>query len=131
MRGFVEHVDAMLDFLANAQLPTGELPYIVDGPYEKGRVHYLCYQYNAFQFLKLAWAAALRADPRIAPHPLGARRLPCPRRYPRPGASAADCFHVKPETDYFTAVLAAALWEAKLRLSSDWRSHRDGVARRD
>ena len=40
------------------------MPYIVDGPYEKGRIHYLCYQYNAFQFLKLAWAAALRPDPR-------------------------------------------------------------------
>ena len=71
----------MLDFLANSQLPTGELPYIVDGPYEKGRIHYLCYQYNAFQFLKLAWAAALRADPRTRRILVGARRLPCQRRY--------------------------------------------------
>jgi hypothetical protein len=29
------------------------------------------------------------------------------------GASAADCFHSMPETDYYTAVLAAALWEAQ------------------
>jgi hypothetical protein len=109
---FIEHVDAMLNFLANTQLPTGELPYIVDGPHEKGRPHYLCYQYNAFQFLMLAWAAALRADPqtrRILPALAGFLA----KGVTKVGASAADCFHVAPETDYYTAVLAAALREAK------------------
>jgi hypothetical protein len=109
---FVEHVDGMLEFLVNTQLPSGELPYIVDGPYEKGRTHYLCYQYNAFQFLKLAWAASLRPDPRTQ------RILPAlagflARGITPSGASAADCFHSKPETDYYTAVLAAALYEAQ------------------
>ena len=113
---FLEHVDAMLDFLLNAQLPSGELPYIVEGPYEKGRPHYLCYQYNAFQFLKLAWAAALRADSRID------RMLPALAGFlaggvGQDGTSLVDCFNAKPETDYFTAVLAAALREAgKLRI---------------
>jgi hypothetical protein len=109
---FVEHVDAMLDFLAHTQLPTGELPYIVDGPYEKGRTHYLCYQYNAFQFLKLAWAGALRSDSwthRI----LSALAGFLAQGVTQTGASAADCLHKKPETDYFTAVLAAALQEAQ------------------
>jgi hypothetical protein len=117
---FLEHVDAMLDFLASTQLPTGELPYIVGGPYEKGRDHYLCYQYNAFQFLKLAWAASLRADPRLD------RILPALAGFlnhgvTKTGASAADCFHAKPETDYFTAVLAAALREAEKWQIADWR----------
>ena len=117
---FVAQVDAMLDFLASVQLPTGELPYIVDGPYEKGRIHYLCYQYNAFQFLKLAWAAALRPDPRMD------RILPAlagflAKGVTRTGASAADCFHATPETDYFTAVLAAALWEAEKLPIADYR----------
>ena len=102
----------MLDFLANTQLPTGELPYIVDGPYEKGRIHYLCYQYNAFQFLKLAWAAALRSDPRTH-RILSALAGFLAKGVTKTGASAADCFHAKPETDYFTAVLAAALREAR------------------
>ena len=61
--------------------PPGSCPTLWTGPYEKGRVHYLCYQYNAFQFLKLAWAAALRADPPDAADPFGARRLPCQRRH--------------------------------------------------
>jgi len=108
---FVEHVDAMLDFLANTQLPTGELPYIVDGPYEKGRIHYLCYQYNAFQFLKLAWAASLRPDSRVRSI-LSALAGFLAKGATDAGASAADCFHANPETDYFTAALAAALREA-------------------
>ena len=109
---FIKHVDGMLDFLANFQLPTGELPYIVDGPYEKGRIHYLCYQYNAFQFLKLAWAAALRPDPRTH-RILSALAGFLAKGVTKTGASAVDCSHVKPETDYFTAVLAAALREAQ------------------
>ncbi len=109
---FLGHVDTMLEFLSSTQLPTGELPYTVDGPYEKGRNHYLCYQYNAFQFLKLTWAASLRPDPRLD------RILPALAGFlaqgvTKTGASAADCFHAKPETDYFTAVLAAALREAE------------------
>ena len=108
---FVEHVDAMLDFLAAAQLPTGELPYIVDGPYEQGRIHYLCYQYNAFQFLKLAWVAALRADERTL-RILSALAGFLAQGVTKAGASAVDCSRARPETDYYTAVLAAALWEA-------------------
>jgi len=117
---FVEHVDAMMDFLVNAQLPTGELPYIVDGPYEKGRAHYLCYQYNAFQYLKLAWAAALRSDPRTH-HILSALTGFLAQGVSKAGASLVDCFHAKPETDYFTAVLAAALREAQKLAIGDWR----------
>ena len=117
---FLEHVDAMLDFLVSAQLPTGELPYIVDGPYEKGRAHYLCYQYNAFQSLKLAWANALRPDPRLE-RLLSALAGFLARGVTKAGASAADCFHSKPETDYYTAVLAAALWEAEKLPLADGR----------
>jgi hypothetical protein len=108
---FLAHTDALLDFLVDAQLPSGELPYIVDGPYEKGRIHYLCYQYNAFQFLKLAWAEALRPDPRTRGVLSGLTRF-LAKGVTETGASAVDCFCGKPETDYFTAVLAAALWEA-------------------
>jgi hypothetical protein len=109
---FTEHVDAMLDFLADTQTPTGELPYVVDGPYETGRIHYLCYQYNAFQFLKLVWAAALRSHARTHLI-LSALAGFLAHGVCKTGASAADCFHATPETDYYTAVLAAALWEAK------------------
>ena len=108
---FATHVGPMLDFLAAVQLPSGELPYIVEGPYERERVHYLCYQYNAFQFLKLAWSEALLPDPRTRKVLASLARF-LSRGVTASGASAADCFHRMPETDYFTAVLAAALQEA-------------------
>lgn len=108
---FREHVGGMLDFLAAVQRPSGELPYVVESPYEKAREHYLCFQYNAFQFLKLAWSA--RLDPGSAAGPI-AGRLACflERGVTAEGASAADCRHRLPEVDYYTAVLAAALHEA-------------------
>jgi hypothetical protein len=109
---FIEHVDAMLDFLVGTQLSTGELPYIVDGPNEKSRIHYLCYQYNAFQFLNLIWADALRSDPRTH-RILSALAGFLSQGVTKSGASAANCFHAKPETDYYTAVLATALREAE------------------
>ncbi len=107
-------VDAMLEFVAATQLPNGELPYIVDGPHEAGRDHYLCFQYNAFQFLKLAWSDRLRPSattreilPRLARFLAQGVRTN--------GSSAEDCFHITsgPEVDFYTAVLAAALWEAR------------------
>ena len=108
---FDAHVGPMLDFLAAVQLPSGELPYIVESPYERGRVHYLCYQYNAFEFLKLVWAELPGSDSptRKVLEPL-ARFLAL--GVTESGASAADCSSRLPETDYFTAVLAAALHEA-------------------
>ena len=115
---FLEYVDPLLDFLASAQLSTGELPYIVDGPFEKGRPHYLCYQYNAFQYLKLAWAAALRPDSRFDRLLAGLGGF-LAGGLTHTGASAADCFRERPETDYYTAALAAALQEATARGASE------------
>ncbi|HEV2491786.1 MAG TPA: hypothetical protein VG204_01800 [Terriglobia bacterium] len=118
---FLEHVDPLLDFVAAVQLPSGELPYIVEGPYEAERVHYLCFQYNAFQFLKLAWLARIFQAPggsteaartgRAITIARGLARFLL-RGVTASGASAADCSHQRPELNYHTAVLAAALYEA-------------------
>lgn len=114
---FLEHVSALRDFAAAVQLPTGELPYILGNQYENSRPHYLCYQYNAFQFLHLAWSNSLMpgcwAD-------LVIRRL---ARYLETGvqptgACSKDCRHARgggPEVDYYTAVMGAALYEASRR----------------
>jgi hypothetical protein len=107
---FLEQVEGLLEFVATVQLPSGELPYVVASRHEQGREHYLCFQYNAFQFLKLAWSARLKpatqADAILA-------RLPrfLAQGVTASGASAADCSHAEPEVDYYTAVLAAALRE--------------------
>ncbi|HLW78830.1 MAG TPA: hypothetical protein VKU44_04440 [Terriglobia bacterium] len=116
---FLDHVPALLDFVAAVQLPSGELPYIVGGPLEPGRVHYLCFQYNAFQFLKLAWlssALAAASDADALASRAHAIMAPLARFLERgvtaSGACAADCSHQRPELDYHTAVLGAALGEA-------------------
>jgi hypothetical protein len=106
-----EHVAALLEFIAAVQMENGELPYVIESPYERGREHYLCYQYNAFQFLELVRAS------RLAPESPATRVLPRLAAFlasgvTPEGASRADCFRETPEMDYHTAVLAAALGEA-------------------
>lgn len=111
---FVAHVPGLVRFVESVQLPTGEIPYIVEGPNERARPHYLCYQYNAFQFLYMAWAE------RLQPGTWKKESLARLARFIRGGvqangACANDCSSAGaggPETDYYTAALGAALHEA-------------------
>lgn len=111
---FAAHVPAMVRFVESVQLPSGEIPYIVDGPNERARQHYLCFQYNAFQFLYMAWAE------RLAPGTWKKECLAALARFIRGGvqangACANECAAAGaggPETDYYTAALGAALHEA-------------------
>ncbi|MGD0124287.1 MAG: hypothetical protein ABSF46_02930 [Terriglobia bacterium] len=112
---YLEHVGALLDFAASAQLPSGELPYIIGNQYEQSRPHYLCFQYNAFQFLHLAWSNAVRPGrwaeqliPKLAGF-LATGVQPT-------GACAKNCRYAAgggPEVDYYTGAMAAALHEAR------------------
>lgn len=124
---FLEHVSGLLEFVASVQLPSGELPYVIPSPYERGREHYLCFQYNAFKFLELARCAAFEPGrPARALLPALARFLE--GGVNSSGASAIDCGsrgRTWPEVDYYTAVLAAALGEAaKLGLADRELSQR-------
>lgn len=111
---YLDHVQGLLDFVKAVQLPSGEIPYIVDGPYEKGREHYLCFQYNAYQFLHLAWSN------RIKPGDWAKSVLPSLARFLEKGvqptgACANNCASARgggPEVDYYTVALGAALHEA-------------------
>ncbi|MEJ2008647.1 MAG: hypothetical protein P8Z30_10920 [Acidobacteriota bacterium] len=116
---YLEHVSGMMDFVRQVQLPSGELPYVVESPYERRREHYLCYQYNAFQFLKLAWCQRLSPLDSVAAILPGLARFLATGVTPS-GACAEDCFSQRPEVDYYTAALAAALGEAvRLGLIAD------------
>jgi len=114
---YLDHLEALMDFVAAVQLPSGELPYVVESPYERGRQHYLCFQYNAFEFLKLAWAQSLKPQTPADSLLSGLARF-LKGGVAATGASAADCASSGgrgPEVDYYTAVLGAALWEAARR----------------
>lgn len=111
---FLEHARPLFDFIAAVQLPSGEIPYIVDSPLEKARDHYLCFQYNAYQFLHLAWSERLHSG--LGAQPILDRLFGFLQRGVQPnGACAKNCASAGrggPEVDYYTAALGAALHEA-------------------
>ncbi len=114
---FLEHVQALWDFIEAAQLPTGEIPYIVESPLERARPHYLCFQYNAYEFLHLTWSRTLKPD--LGEESLLGRLARFLESGVKPtGACANNCSGVAgggPEVDYYTAALGAALHEAARR----------------
>jgi hypothetical protein len=112
---FLEHLKGLLDFIEAVQLPSGEIPYIVESPYERARQHYLCFQYNAYQFLHLAWSRRLKPD--AVAEPILARLARFLQAGVKPtGACANNCASAGRgggrEVDYYTAALGAALHEA-------------------
>jgi hypothetical protein len=101
----------MIEFLNRVQLETGELPYVAADSQEPGRTHFLCFQYNAFQFLDLARYFALTQDKNVW------NMLSKLARFLRSGitptgAARFDCHHQRPEVPYYTAAVAAALHRA-------------------
>ncbi|MGE5325422.1 MAG: hypothetical protein ACM3NO_00165 [Deltaproteobacteria bacterium] len=106
---YLEHVAPLLEFIAAVQSPTGEIPYIVDSPLERGRDHYLCFQYNAHQFIHLCRSEMLR--PGTGAKPIFTRLWKFLQRGVRPNGSCAnDCASLGggPEVNYYTAALGSA-----------------------
>lgn len=108
---YSRHVDGLISFLEGCQLESGEMPYVVASPMGEGRTHYLCFQYNAFQFLDLSHyyeitgdERALRMMKRLAEYLGQALTIDGDARY--------DCWHDAPIVHYFTAAVAAALLHA-------------------
>lgn len=106
---YLERVPALLDFLEAVQLPSGELPYELPGGNEpRLRHHYLCYQYNAFQCMKLAWYAQAHGDARA--QALATRVAAFLATGVRAsGAVRASCARVNPEVVYYADAVAMAL----------------------
>lgn len=103
---FKQYTNRMIRFLVHSQLPSGELQYSYGE-----RPHFQCYQYNSFQFLDLVNYFLLAEDKQIYPvlkkmaHFLASGLT-------EHGSCRYDCFKEYPETNYWTAALAAALLEA-------------------
>jgi len=109
----LEKAAPLISWLRDVQLESGELPYAVGGaPGGAGdRVHFLCYQYNAFEFMDLATYYRLTGDACLLDilRPLA--------RYLAGGLTPAgfakyDCHHDTPEVAYYTLAVAQALSQA-------------------
>jgi hypothetical protein len=97
----------LVTFLTHVQQPSGEMPYLVPT-----RQHYLCFQYNAFEFLAMARYADNTGDPAIEPllSKLAAYLLTGAQP---DGACRTSCSRTFPEVDYYTAALGLALVRAE------------------
>jgi hypothetical protein len=108
---FAEHATGLINFLAGCQLDSGELPYVVGSDQGAGRDHYLCFQYNAFQFLDLAEYYRITGDDRVVPI---MRKLGefISQGLTIEGDARHDCSVDWPRMHYFTAAVSAALTHA-------------------
>jgi hypothetical protein len=111
----------MVAWLNHCQLPSGELPYEVESDQGPGRTHFLCYQYNAFEFLDLAEYYRITGDRAIYPV---LERLAgyLAHGITDTGAANYDCDHRYPEVTYYTSALARALSRATAMGLGDYRA---------
>ncbi len=111
---YLEKCRPMVRWLNHVQLASGELPYYVRPPQEEGkadRIHFLCHQYNAFEFLNLADYYDISGDREILPV------LQKLAKYLAIGITATGacrytCGKEFPEVAYYTTALGAALRRA-------------------
>ncbi len=108
---YLARSDGMVTWLNHVQLETGELPYSVNNLQGDGRIHFLCYQYNAFEFINLARYCQLSGDQRILPV-LEKLAAFLATAIAESGAARYDCHQARPEVLYYTSALAAALTQA-------------------
>lgn len=108
---YLEHCRAMISFLARCQLETGELPYVVESEHGPGRAHYLCFQYNAFQFLDLVEYHRITGD-KQALLVMGKLAGFLSGGLTAQGDARHDCQAGPPIMHYFTAAVSAALARA-------------------
>jgi len=104
--GMLDQQEEMLNFLELSQAESGEMPYV----YQE-ELHFQCYQYNSFEFLDLANYYLLTGNPRVE------GLLSRLAKFLKTGVSQRhscryNCSGDNPETLYWNAALAAALWAA-------------------
>lgn len=102
----------MIAFLRRAQQPTGEFPYTVAGEdYHRGRPHFQCYQYNAFQCLDLIRYCEVAQDDAVLPLIEGVLGF-LGTGLGRDGHAHYACGEPHRAVTYHTAVLGAAFARA-------------------
>ncbi|NLN79096.1 MAG: hypothetical protein GX141_09280 [Armatimonadetes bacterium] len=118
---YLEHCPAMVRFLARCQTDEGELPYVLKSEHGPGRVHYLCFQYNAFQFLDLYEYYLISKDD-LAWQVMQGLAGFLSSGLTEAGDARHDCEVDNPVIHYFTAAVSAALTRASQIGLGDYRS---------
>ncbi len=103
---YMRNVNRMVRFLQYSQMENGELEY-----HFQIRPHFMCYQYNSYEFLDLAHYYELTGDERVR-QILSKMAVYLATGVTERGNSRYSCFKEVPEVNYWTAALAAALRKA-------------------
>ncbi|MBN2415910.1 hypothetical protein JXO52_08705 [bacterium] len=108
---FSEYDEAMIRFLEYALRGNGEFPYAFATEAIPGREHFLCYQYNCFQFLDLVRYWELTGNERI--RALLEKQITYIRTgLEGDGHSRYSCDKRYPDVTYYTAVMSATFIKA-------------------
>lgn len=108
---YLKYCDGMIKFLETVQTPKGELPYMVKFNSHEGRPHFLCFQYNAFQFLDLTRYWEITKDTRIRAILIKLLKfLENGLKYS--GEAKYNCFKETPVVNYYGGALGAAFLRA-------------------
>lgn len=106
---FLQQCSGLVRFLIDVQKASGELPYMVSTSTEKpGRVHFQCFQYNAFQCLDLLRYYELTKNRASLPILDGLLHF-LPTGIGQDGHAFYDCGNRHRSVVYHSAALAAAL----------------------
>lgn len=109
---YLERCPGLVAFMRSVQMPTGEIPYAVNGVDSGGeRLHFQCYQYNAFQALHLMHYWEVTSDPSAL---LVIRSILSylSGGLAEDGRAYYDCSHPRRTVIYHASALAAAFARA-------------------
>ena len=108
---YLTYCKEMIKFLKYSQTDTGELPYAFMTPDVEGREHFLCYQYNCFQFLDLAHYWEMTKDDKVRAILKKLIAFISTGLHEK-DHSKYNCAKSYPEVTYYTAVMGAAFLKA-------------------
>lgn len=120
---YLGYANDMIRFLGHTQMANGELEY-----HFQIRPHFMCYQYNAYEFLDLAHFYELTGNERVR-QMLSKMADFLATGLTERGSCRYDCFKEAPEVNYWTAALAAALRKAHELNLGDYLSLSERVYR--
>lgn len=104
-RTHLDRCDGLLNFIREAQLPSGEVPYVYGVPRQ---THFQCFQYQAFLYLDLREYFQLTGDERAKEVLVGVLRFLKHGVSPE-GVVYYQCGEMRRRVNYHTAAVAAAL----------------------
>jgi hypothetical protein len=110
-RTFLDRAPAMVAWLDHCQLPTGELPYRTASRSKEGQDHFLCHQYNAFEFMDLVHYRRITGDESISPV-IGRLAEFLAAGVTAGGYAAYECSNHTTRVLYYDLALAQALNQA-------------------